>query len=416
MHIKLRESQIKKALFSHLQLSQPVMEVTDPDQLDTKNTAYHWLTQESLVAKPDVFISKRGKNGFVLLDKPLTTVQDWINEQFRQVKKINGAEVILDQFVVEPFFPHQPNEEFYFCIRTGVDDDEILMGRKGGSNVDDSWDRIATFPVGLTKGFIASDFSGFIKRNFNDTALSSGLFTEFILNIYNFFVDWGLSFLEINPLVLTKQQLYILDVKAKVDSAAGWEHALQWEEFFTLSASNLPADSARKAEEYIAQLDAASGASLKLRVLNLNGSIWPLVAGGGASILVADALAQRGLASEIGFYGEYSGNPDTQLMEEYTKTTVDLLLSAQTEKPKYLLIMGGIANFTDIAKTFDGIIAGLTYHAQALRDRQVTVLVRRGGPNHSIGLKKMETALRQLRLKAQVWGPEHYLTEIIWNI
>jgi hypothetical protein len=51
------------------------MEVTDPDQLDTKNTAYHWLTQESLVAKPDVFISKRGKNGFVLLDKPLTTVQ-----------------------------------------------------------------------------------------------------------------------------------------------------------------------------------------------------------------------------------------------------------------------------------------------------------------------------------------------------
>ena len=38
-------------------------------------------------------------------------------------------------------------------------------------------------------------------------------------------------------------------------------------------------------EAYIAELDAKSGASLKLTVLNPNGRIWTMVAGGGASVI-----------------------------------------------------------------------------------------------------------------------------------
>ena len=38
-------------------------------------------------------------------------------------------------------------------------------------------------------------------------------------------------------------------------------------------------------EDYIAELDAKSGASLKLTVLNRKGRIWTMVAGGGASVV-----------------------------------------------------------------------------------------------------------------------------------
>ena len=38
-------------------------------------------------------------------------------------------------------------------------------------------------------------------------------------------------------------------------------------------------------EAYIAELDAKSGASLKLTILNSKGRIWTMVAGGGASVV-----------------------------------------------------------------------------------------------------------------------------------
>ena len=40
-------------------------------------------------------------------------------------------------------------------------------------------------------------------------------------------------------------------------------------------------------EAYIADLDAKSGASMKLTILNAKGRIWTMVAGGGASVIYA---------------------------------------------------------------------------------------------------------------------------------
>lgn len=43
-------------------------------------------------------------------------------------------------------------------------------------------------------------------------------------------------------------------------------------------------------EAYIADLDAKSGASLKLTLLNPRGRIWTMVAGGGASVVYRSVL------------------------------------------------------------------------------------------------------------------------------
>jgi len=66
--------------------------------------------------------------------------------------------------------------------------------------------------------------------------------------------------------------------------------------------------------------DSSTGASLKLTVLNAEGRVWTMVAGGGASVVYADAIAAAGFASELANYGEYSGAPTEGQTFEYAKT------------------------------------------------------------------------------------------------
>lgn len=49
---------------------------------------------------------------------------------------------------------------------------------------------------------------------------------------------------------------------------------------------------------------------------------------------------------------------------------------------KVLIIGGGIANFTDVAATFTGIITALKQYAEELRDGNISIWVRRAGPNY----------------------------------
>lgn len=105
-----------------------------------------------------------------------------------------------------------------------------------------------------------------------------------------------------------------------------------------------------KEEAYIAELDAKTGASLKLTVLNAKGRIWTLVAGGGASVVYADAIASSGFADELANYGEYSGAPTETQTFYYARTVLDLMLRAPMHpEGKVLFIGGGIANFTNVS-------------------------------------------------------------------
>ena len=97
-----------------------------------------------------------------------------------------------------------------------------------------------------------------------------------------------------------------------------------------------------KEEAQIAEMDAKTGASLKLTILNPNGSVWTLVAGGGASVVYADAIASAGFASELANYGEYSGAPSESQTFHYARTVLDLMLRApQRPEGKVLFIGGG---------------------------------------------------------------------------
>jgi ATP citrate (pro-S)-lyase len=239
-----------------------------------------------------------------------------------------------------------------------------------------------------------------------------GAFVAALLAVYR---KLHFCYMEINPLVMTGdsvESITPLDLAAKIDEAADFLCHSLW------GGIDFPPPWGAKEtpeEAYIRSLDAKTGASLKLTLLNPRGRVWTLVAGGGASVVYADTIADLGYGHELANYGEYSGAPTEDLTFEYARTILSLMTKHPREDglPKILIIGGGIANFTDVAKTFKGIMLALTEAAPKLREQKVSVWVRRGGPNYEEGLKIMRDLGLKIGVPIHVYGPRTHITAIV---
>jgi succinyl-CoA synthetase beta subunit len=175
----------------------------------------------------------------------------------------------------------------------------------------------------------------------------------------------------------------------------------------------LPDRALAASEVKVNEIDNSTPASLKFRLINPEGSIWMLLSGGGASLVLADEVADLGLGKELANYGEYSGDPSDDDVYSYTKIVLSQLLESKNSQRKALIIAGGVANFTDVAKTFRGLIRALDEQKKALVKARVKVFVRRGGPNEARGLSAMDHFLTDSNLRGSVYGHNTKLTQVI---
>eukprot|EP00416_Gambierdiscus_australes_P032817 CAMPEP_0171089866 /NCGR_PEP_ID=MMETSP0766_2-20121228/27375_1 /TAXON_ID=439317 /ORGANISM="Gambierdiscus australes, Strain CAWD 149" /LENGTH=819 /DNA_ID=CAMNT_0011547785 /DNA_START=1 /DNA_END=2460 /DNA_ORIENTATION=- len=160
-------------------------------------------------------------------------------------------------------------------------------------------------------------------------------------------------------------------------------------------------------------MDGKTGASLKLTILNEKGRVWTMVAGGGASVVYADTVADYGWGHELANYGEYSGAPSTEETFAYAKTLLSLMMKTKHPDGKFLIIGGGIANFTDVAATFTGLIQALQHYADDIKEHKIKIMIRRAGPNYIEGLRKVKVAGEKLGLGLKIYGPETHITAVI---
>lgn len=254
--------------------------------------------------------------------------------------------------------------------------------------VEENWNKVREFHIPLGNGVNIS------KEKFKEICgIEDEKIVSFISSLYSFFVEYGFSYLEINPFTFDNDgNVICLDMVARVDNTEAFKQKSHWG---NLDFPHPFGPEKSVGEKYIEKLDSETGASLKFRVLNPHGKIWLLTSGGGASVIIADTLGDLGYASEIGNYGECSGNPDRENTRAYTNTLLSAMLEDQ--KPgKYLIIAGAIANFTHIDKTFSGIIDALIEQKEALIKGKVQILVRRGGINDTAGLLLMKNACKEL--------------------
>jgi ATP citrate (pro-S)-lyase len=181
---------------------------------------------------------------------------------------------------------------------------------------------------------------------------------SFLHTLFCVYRKLNFCYMEINPLVFTSTGTIVpLDLAAKIDETAAFLNSgpADWGQL------DFPAPFGRKEfpeEAYIRDLDSKTGASLKLTILNHAGRIWTMVAGGGASVVYADTISDLGYGHELANYGEYSGAPSTEHTFEYAKTLIGLMCGGREKdaRGKIFIIGGGIANFTDVAATFTGLI------------------------------------------------------------
>ena len=99
---------------------------------------------------------------------------------------------------------------------------------------------------------------------------------------------------------------------------------------------------------------------------------------------------------------------------ELTVIVVDLMTRGKPRPDgKILIIGGGIANFTNVAATFKGIIRALKEYKGPLISHGVKIFVRRGGPNYQEGLKAMRLLGESLGVESKVYGPDTHITAIV---
>ena len=96
----------------------------------------------------------------------------------------------------------------------------------------------------------------------------------------------------------------------------------------------------------------------------------------------------------------------------YAKTLLGCATSNADGRNRALLIGGGIANFTDVAATFKGIIKAITENVEPMKAAKLWTYVRRGGPNYEAGLDLMRNLGRDTGLHIEVFGPATSMTGI----
>ncbi|TVU49714.1 hypothetical protein EJB05_01040 [Eragrostis curvula] len=375
---KIREYDSKRLLREHLKrlagidlqiLSAQVTQSTDFTELANQEP---WLSSMKLVVKPDMLFGKRGKSGLVALNLDLAQVRQFVKERLGVEVEMGGCKAPITTFIVEPFVAH--DQEYYLSIVSERLGCTISFSECGGIEIEENWDKVKTIFLPTEKQMTPDACAPLIATLPLEVRTKIG---DFIRGVFSVFQDLDFSFLEMNPFTLVNGEPYPLDMRGELDDTAAFKNFKKWGNIeFPLPFGRVLSPS----ESFIHELD--------------------------------EKVGDLGYASELGNYAEYSGAPKEEEVLQYARVVLDCATADPDGRKRALLIGGGIANFTDVAATFSGIIRALREKESKLKAARMNIYVRRGGPNYQTGLAKMRTLGAELGVPIEVYGPEATMTGI----
>jgi ATP-citrate lyase beta-subunit len=367
--------------------------VTSVDELAKLGQANEWLKKSKLVVKAHEALGSRFKLGLVKVDLDLKGAEAVTKEMIgRHVGSITVSQVIVSEMI--------PHKEEYYCAvkstRTGTD---ILVANCGGIEVESNWERVNRLALEVGQQPSADA----LERLAKDAGFSGSLLkkmTDFAGKMFTCFDSEDAQYLEVNPVVLREQdsELIALDAVTLLDGDAKFRHP-DWN--FAFAAEFGRAYS--KHEMEVMAVDSKIKGSVKFIEIP-GGDTAMLPAGGGASIYYSDAVVARG--GKLANYAEYSGDPPDWAVEVLTDKVCSL------PGIKNIIVGGAIANFTDVKKTFGGIINGFRKAKSEGKLKGVKIWVRRDGPREKEGLDAMR-ALKDEGFDINVFDRNTPLTDIV---
>lgn len=331
--------------------------------------AYEQFGLKDVVLKAQVLSGKRGKNNGILFASSAQETKVAAEKIFSS--NLNG------QYVAAVFMEEKLNiaEEHYLSITYDTNKKQPLLiySESGGMDIEEV------------------EHNEINKHYLDIRQEKTGLTVPYADELWQCFLQTDARVVEINPLVKTAEGNWVAaDSKIAIDEDAFYRHK-DWEFEPRTMLGRLPTDrelQVKKIDEGENYYRGTAG-----KYIEMDGDVAVLFSGGGASIANMDELIKAGLKPAN--YTEYSGNPPREKVSQLAK----IVLS----KPglKGLWIAGGVANFTDIAATFQGII-------DALDEVKPTypIVIRRAGPNETEGKRLMQECAERNNLNMKIFGKE----------
>ena len=367
--------------------------VTSVEEFTKLAVANDWMKKSKLVAKAHEALGSRFKLGLVKVGLDVAGAQAAVNEMIgRQVGSITVSQVIVSEMI-----PHK--DEYYCAVKSTREGAEVLLANCGGIEVESNWERVKKLavPVGMTPSAEA------LEKLAREAGFSGGLakqMAEFAGKMFACYDNEDGQYVEVNPVVVREGdgQLIALDAVTLLDGDAKFRHS-DWNFSFAAEFGR----AYTKSEIDVQGVDSKIKGSVKLIEIP-GGDVAMLPAGGGASVYYCDAVVARG--GKLANYAEYSGDPPDWAVEVLTDKVCSL------PAIKNIIVGGAIANFTDVKKTFGGIIAGFRKAKAEGKLNCVKIWVRRGGPREREGLEAMRT-LRDEGFDIHVFDRYTPLTDIV---
>ncbi len=366
--------------------------VAVPKGLVTNKPDFKAPASGRLVVKANVALGGRGKRGLVAVCPNFADAK-------KQARRILGTKVeghAIPEVLVEEAIAYEAGEHFVALSETRDGLVLFLAAKVGGVDVEGVWEtHVKKLEVAADD---RPDLAKFVKQaGFGDKTQDV---CEFVGKLIDCFWAEDAEYLEINPFVFAKDgRTVALDTVLKLDGVAHFRHP-DWD--FEFSEFGSAAD--KPVEREIKEIDKKIKGSVKLTIIPGKGKIAILPAGGGASLFTADAVVSLG--ATLANYCEYSGAPPAFAVEALSDKVFNL--PGITD----VIVNGGIANFTDVYKTFGGIIAAMKKNKRKLVSKKIRLWVRRGGPNEQIALP-MIGKLAEEGFLIEVYDRHYGLTDVV---
>lgn len=356
---------------------------------DDPEAVYQALGIKEVVVKAQVLSGKRGKNNGISLcssaEHVITAATNMFNMQIR------------GQYVASLLIEERVDflAEHYISISydTNKKHPVLVYSEKGGVDIEEvDANHLVTLDLDVR------------EPEFTDVQRASlGLMYPELADIgqkmWTLFLEQDARIVEINPLMRTEKGNWIAaDAKIALDDDAFFKHE-DWKYFEPRTMMGRQPTEREIAVSHIDEGDNYYRGTAG-KYIEMDGSVAVLFSGGGASISNMDALEQHGLKAAN--YTEYSGNPPREKVHALAK----IVLS----KPGLtgLWIAGGVANFTNVEATFQGIVDALDEVKPSY-----PIVVRRAGPREKEGMKLMRQCAERNNLNMKLFGKDVSMDETV---
>lgn len=317
---------------------------------------------ESWIVKAQVHAGGRGKAGGILWAHTKDELKDSIDKligNFLVTKQTDDNGLPIGALLVEK--PAEIEREIYLSLLVDRASKNVtaIASAEGGVNIEEvaaeSPEKISSVSIHKTSGI----------QGYHCRLLASALdlnkqqfkhFSHILKQMYALFLDSDASLIEINPLIITKdEKLLALDAKMNFDDNALFRHK---------KISSLKDTSQENPIELKAR-------QFDLNYVKLDGSVGCIVNGAGLAMATMDLIKHHG--SGPANFLDVGGNTNAGRVTQ----AFNLLLSDETVKSIFVNIFGGIVKCDIIA---DGIL-------QAIEETElnIPVVVLLQGTNADIG-------------------------------